>query len=349
MFSPGDKNTSKRRYYGSVNLLDPSHALAPAVQSRRCRVLGLVREAVEKLGRAVWTIDIFEHAAVSEKTADLTQNHITRDVLNLERTGELIIIGRVRGDGKGINLYLPFDMDASHYMPSQPLTWLDEVAQTIEAIWAERVEEARAKEVRPKPFTTGNVRTRIVTSLFYSRKELHKDPQILVNAVKQLADTHDPLLRKIKRKGEKALLWVPAGVTDADIDLGDNYANDAERIGEAVLRVVQRLRRPANVRDIRDEIERDFSLQPDGSSSIFSILSDVSKKLIDTGPVTGRRERINRRIYNVGRTGGDAYYCVEHEQEARVYVKFRQMELCWSTAQAERQLAALEALSPLGC
>lgn len=71
----------------------------------------------------------------------------------------------------------------------------------------------------------------------------------------------------------------------------------------------------------------------------------MSKKVIDTGTVTGRRERINRRIYNVGKIGGDAYYCTENEQEARDYVKFRQVELRWSGAQAEGQLAALEIVS----
>ena len=343
VFSPG--KTHPHRFYGSVNVLDPSHTLAPTVQSRRRRVLGLVRETVEKLGRAVRTVDILAHAATSEKAQGLSQFDITHDVLNLEHTGELKVVGSIRGDGKGINLYLPADLDASRFRPSQPLTWLDEVAQTIELIWAERIDEAAVKGVRPKPFTTGDVRARIVASQFYSRKELQKDPQIVVNAVGQLANTHDPLLRKIKRKGEKAMLWVPVTVADADIDLGNNYANDAERVGEAARRAAKRLGRPVNVRNIRDEIERDFSLQPAGSSSIFSILSDLSKRVIDTGPVTGRRERVNRRIYNVGKIGGDAYYCTENEQEARAYVKFRQTELRWSGAQAEEQLAALETVS----
>jgi hypothetical protein len=343
VFSPG--RTEAHRFYGSVNVLDPGHTSVPTVQSRRRRVLGLVRETVEQLGRAVRTVDILEHAATSEKAHSLSQFDITHDVLNLEQTGELAVVGSIRGDGKGINLYLPADLDKGRFKPSQPLTWLDEVTQTIELMWAERVEEAVAKGIRPKPFTTGDVRARIVASQFYSRKELQKDPQIVVNAVAQLARTRDPLLRKIKRKGEKAMLWVPVGVADADVDLGNNYANDAERVGEAARRAAKRLRRPVNVRDIRDEIERDFSLQPAGASSIFSILSDLSKKLIDTGSVTGRRERVSRRIYNVGRIGGDAYYCTENEQEARAYVKFRQVELRWSGAHAEGQLAALGTVS----
>jgi hypothetical protein len=343
VFSPG--KTSTHRFYGSVNVIDPSHTSVPTVQSRRRRVLGLIHETVEKLGRAVRTVDILEHAATSEKAEGLSQFDITHDVLNLEHTGELTIVGSIRGDGKGINLYLPAGLDASRFRPPKPLTWLDEVAQMIEDMWAERIEEAAAKDIRPKPFTTGDVRARITASQFYSRKELQKDPRIVVNAVAQLARTHEPLLRKIKRKGEKAILWVPVGVADADVDLGDNYANDAERVGEAARRAAKRLRRPVNVRDIRDEIERDFSLQPAGSSSIFSILSDLSKKVIDTGPVTGRRERVNRRIYNIGKIGGDAYYCTENEQDAQAYVKFRQVELRWSGAQAEGQIAALETVS----
>jgi len=343
VFSPG--KTHAQRFYGSVNVIDPNQTSVPTVQSRRQRVLRLVREAAEKLGRAVRTVDILEYTVTSEKDHDLSQADITHNVLSLEQTGELVVVSRVRGDGKGINLYLPADFDEGRFRSSQSLTWLDEVAQTIQVMWAERIKEAMVKSVRPKPFTTGDVRARIIASQFYSRKELQKDPRIVVNAVAQLARTLNPLLRKIKRKGQKAMLWVPVGVADADIDLGDNYVNDAERIGEAVQRAAKRLRRPVNVRDIRDEIERDFSLQPVGSSSIFSILSDLSKKLIDTGSATGRRERVNRRIYNAGRIGGDAYYCTENEQEARAYVKFRQTELQWLGAQAEEQLTALETVS----
>src|SRR5436190_2068615 len=56
VFSPG--KTNAHRFYGSVNVFDPSHTSVPAVQSRRRRVLGVVPEAVANLGRAVRTVDI---------------------------------------------------------------------------------------------------------------------------------------------------------------------------------------------------------------------------------------------------------------------------------------------------
>lgn len=147
------------------------------------------------------SFDILEHAGSSESASGLSESDITHDALSLLETKELAVVGRVRGEGKGLNLYLPSDMDADSYRPKRPLTWLDEVAKAVEALWTERAEEARVKGARPKPLTTGDIRSRIVNSAFHTQREVKKDPQIIVDAVKNLAGTRDPLLRKIKRRG----------------------------------------------------------------------------------------------------------------------------------------------------
>jgi hypothetical protein len=339
VFSP--ESTCKRRFYGSVNVLNPDGAQAPTVQSRRGKVLNLIREVVLKLGRAVRTLDVLAHAATSEKASGLTRSDITHDLLSLEETGELTVVGRVRGDGKGLNLYLPSDMDVGWYKPKQPLTWLDEVAQTVEALWADRVEEAKAKGQRPKPITTGDVRAQIADSPFYSGRELKKDPQVLVDAVKQLSESREPLLRKIKRQGQKALLWAPVGVSNDELDFGGAYANDAERMGAAVARAVERLGRPVIVRDVKDEIERDFSLQPVGRSSVYQALQYASRETFDEYNGNGRRERIIRRVHRVGRVGGNTYYHTRDSPEARAFVEFRQLEFRWNEAGTENELGTL--------
>lgn len=343
VFSPG--SFSRRRFYGSVHVLDPDRTDQPDKRSRRYRVLELVREAVQKHGRAVRSADVLEQAAVSETAGGLKEADITHDVLSLAETGELTVVGRVRGEGTGLNLYLPSGMDAELYRPKEPLTWLDEVASTVESLWVERAEEAKANGGRPKPLTTGDIRARVRNSPFYTQREISKDPQVVVDAVNNLAETRDPLLRKIKRRGQKALLWVPAGVTDDEVDLGGTYANDAERMGAAVERAVKQLGRPVNVRDVKDEVERDFSLQPVGVASVYQALSDASKETVDAGGGRGRLKRVTRRVHRIGRVGGDAYYYTSDSPEARAYVIFRQIELRCAAASVEEHLAAIATAS----
>jgi hypothetical protein len=346
VFSPGCFH--RRRSYGSVHLFDPNDTSPPDTRSRRCRVLGLVREAVQKLGRAVRSADVLEHVASSELAERINEANITHDVLSLAKTGELAVVGHVRGEGKGCNLYLPSDMDADLYRPKRPLTWLDEVAQTVETLWADCVEEAKVKGRLPKPLTTGDIRARVVNSPFHTQYKIKKNPQVLVDAVKNLAGKRDPLLRKIKRRGQKALLWVPVGVEDKEVDFGAAYASDAERMCKAVERAVKRLGRPVSARDVKDEVERDFSLQPAGASSVYEALADASKETVDAGNGRGRQKRVTHHCYTIGRVGRDTYYYTSNAPEARAYVSFRQLELRWSAAGYEEQLNALGTCSLLG-
>jgi len=127
VFSPG--KIGKRSYYGTKSALDAKTAVLPTEQSRRRCVLELVQQIVTKLGRAVRIGDVIEHAGVALDTDDLTPMTITRDILSLKETGELRLTGTIRGDGKGINLYLPAELDPNAFKVREPLTWLEEVAQ----------------------------------------------------------------------------------------------------------------------------------------------------------------------------------------------------------------------------
>jgi len=287
VFSPDNKDAAGRRYYGAYSLLSPGEHTIPSTQSRRRLVLDLVRAAVINLGRAVRCGDVLQHATPNEQASSLNQTEVTRDMLNLERTGDLCVVGTVYGNSEGQKLYIPADMDASQYKPKQPLTRLDEIARTIETLWIEHQEEAAVRGACPKPLTTGEIRAKMVSSRTFSTPKWKRESQFIVEAVKTLAECHSPLLRKIKRPGEKAILWVPVGVEDEGVDLADAYASDAERVGEAVRRAEMRLGRPVNVRDVNDEIERDPSLSPAGSSSLFRILTEVAKRRLPPPLVRG--------------------------------------------------------------
>src|SRR5260370_19298755 len=202
-----------------------------------------------------------------------------------------MVVGGVRGENKGLNLSLPPEIDPSPYLPLRPLTWLDEVAQMVEKLWKDQIEEGAARGVLPRPFTTGDVRARLLNSPFHAQRQIKQDPQIIVDAVKKLSSSSNPLLRCIKRRGQKALLWVPADVTDDKIDFGSFYASDAERMGAAVERAVKRHGRPVTVRDVKDEVDADLTLQPVTTSSLFQTLKYTSRETFDSQDGKGPQKR----------------------------------------------------------
>ena len=325
VFSPGA--FKKRRFYGSVQVLDPNSTDFPNIRSRRFRVLELVRETVQALRRPVRASEVLNQATSSGVHSDLKEFDITHDILSLAEKGEVIIVGRVRGENKGLNLYLPSEIDPSPYLPVRPLTWLDEVAQTVEKLWTDRIEEAAAAGGLPRPFTTGDVRARLLNSPFHTQRQIKQDPQIIVDAVKNLSSSSNPLLRRIKRRGQKALLWLPADVTDDKIDFGSFYASDAERMGAAVERAVKRHGRPVTVRDIKDEVDADLSLHPITTSSLFQTLKYASRETFDSQDGKGPQKRQVQRVADVGRAGGNTYYSVADTVEARGFVDLRRLEL----------------------
>ncbi|MDT5121324.1 MAG: hypothetical protein QOC96_806 [Acidobacteriota bacterium] len=337
VFSPG--RIGKHKYYGSTGVLDPEKSPLPDAVSRRRLVLGIVYRAVEHFDRAVRTGDVIDFVAGLKDEVNIEPEFIIRDMLNLSRTGELTVVGTVRGDEKGINLYLPSDLNPDSYMPTEPLTWLEEVAQAFTELWKEEMNRATEEGRKPRPISIEQVRSWMAASP-------NPHPNLgalcyLPNALSQLAETDDALIRKVERPGKRLLMWAPVGLKDDALDLGDAYASDVERVAGAVERACGRLRRPVTVRDVRDEVEMDPTLAPAGRLQLRSILSDISKETIDAGD-GNRRARVTRRCIYVGKVNGDSYYChnVEATEEACVYVRFRQIEQRWSESVTMREPTA---------
>jgi hypothetical protein len=134
VFLPG--RIGKHRYYGSANILDPSVSPLPDIKSRRQRVLDLVRESVAQLNRAVLIGDVLDYAAGRAEFRNISSESIPRDILGLVPTKDIMLVGTIRGDNRGANLYLPSDLDPDIYMPKEPLTWLELVADSFNEIWA---------------------------------------------------------------------------------------------------------------------------------------------------------------------------------------------------------------------
>lgn len=341
VFSPG--KIGGNRFYGATAVFPSGEAILPNKQTRRGRVMLLVRGAVEHFKRAVRIGDVLDYAAGRPETSDLDAPIIAHDVLSLAETDDLRVVGIVRGEQNGNNLYLPSELDSAFYMPAEPLTWLEEVAQAFNEVWAEHRREAETESRLPRPVSTGEVRACWAATPNAHQKAHERQP--VVNAMGMLAKNsrkQPPLVRKIRRKGEKAILWAPTDFPDKQLDIGYAHASDAERVGIAVQRAVEQLGRPVTVRDVTDEIELDPSLRPASSIPLFQLLSDASKERI-TVSKGRRRPRAVRRVYRIGTVGNVTYYhyngdCLE---EAGAYVELQRVESRWMTMQAEERLGQI--------
>ena len=304
----------------------------------------MVRGAVEHFKRAVRIGDVLDYATGRPGTGDLDAPAITHDVLSLAETEDLRVIGIVRGEQNGNNLYLPSELEPALYMPVKPLTWLEEVAQAFNEVWVEHLKRAETENRLPRPVSTGEVRARWAASPNAHPKARERQP--VVNAMGMLANNsrkQRPLVRKIRRKGEKAILWVPVDTPDDLLDVGYAHASDAERIGTAVKRAVEHLGRPVTIRDVTDEVELDPTLRPASSIPVHKLLTDASKERITVG--RGKRQvRRSKRVYRVGTVGNVTYYHHRAEglEEAHSYVGLQRLESRWLATQAEERLGRIK-------
>lgn len=266
-----------------------------------------MREAVLAAGRALRNEEICEYATRTKRLDDFTTTMFTHDVLSLLQTGELKRAGKVRGDSKGFNLYLPSELDESEYSPAEPLTWLEQVGQAFDSVWRRHLAEAEAENRKPLPVSTGQVRAEWVKMPNAHPKAFESLP--VVNAMIMLSKAtldEPPKFRKIRRRGERNLLWCPPDFTDEMLDSGANYQSDFERIEVAVKRAVATTGRPVTLADVKDEIDLDPDLHPVGNGKIRQILSDAAREFkMDNSQRGGK---MCQRVYRVGMLDNESYY-----------------------------------------
>src|SRR5205085_11386015 len=127
------------------------------------------------------------------------------------------------------------ELDKDAYMPREPLTWVEEVARAFGEVWAEHLRQAQEERRLPRPVSTGEVRACWVSQPGAHAKSRERQPVVDAMPIPALKSRQQPpLVRKIKRKGEKANLWAPIDVPSEELDLGHAYATDTERVGTAV-------------------------------------------------------------------------------------------------------------------
>jgi hypothetical protein len=149
------------------------------------------------------------------------------------------------------------------------------------------------------------------------------------------------IVRKIKRPKQRAMLWAPAEVEDAALDVGDAYVSDTERASEAMRRAESALARPVTLRDVQDQLDLDPSLQLEGSSRLIYVLADAAKERIASGENGGRRNRVVQHVYRVGKVSDVSYYSTSRTPEAEAFIQLKRLELRWSAMRISEEVETL--------
>lgn len=332
------RRIGKRRYYGVVGVLNPDDTNLNDLQSRRRRTFILLRTAVVETGKALKVGEICEFAKTRAEFRDIDPTYVAQDILSLKQTGEVIVIP-IRGDNKGFGLYLPVDFSVEDFTPEEPVSWLEFVLGIFSEIWSEHKSEANSEVNLPLPITTGEVRAKIIASGKFGDKL--DNPKDLVAAMQQLTQTQNPKLTKIKRKGQKAILWIPRGVEQNAVNLGQAYAHDTERIEEAVRRASIRLERPVNISEITEEIDFDPSLKPVSSRNYQILISDLSRRNTWRNRLR-QQTKTTVKVHQVGLLSSHAYFHYTDEPEACAFVKYRLLEQKWSLLNPLEEINNLE-------
>lgn len=246
------EKVGKFYYYGLIGLLDSNEVNLDSFQSVRYKVLKLVQIAVIENNRALQMGEIIEFAKDFAEYEKLEPKLISRSIMSLKETGELIKIS-MRGNEKGFGVYLPKEFNPDDYLSQEPLTWLEFTLNIFDEIWKEHLLHAQNSNTKPLPISTREIREKIIESKQFAEKL--SDSTTLINAMQQLAKTNKPSLRKIKRPNEKTLFWLPMNIKDSEVDLGNFYIHDAERLEEAVRRAGIRFSRPVNLSEIKEEVK----------------------------------------------------------------------------------------------
>jgi hypothetical protein len=341
------------------------HALAhlPFGLSRRQRTLSLCGRAVVALDRAVRASDVWRHAqeyaAAEIVFSGLTQELIIRDLLNLSRTGELVVIAEVRGrraDGRNLVVPKVFVCERADWTPKAPLTWLDYVVEQIRHLLEQR---KRDDETSPtQAFSTKELRARLledatedvpVATGRYGVDLEH--PMTVTRALRQLAKSNNPLVCSVP---QRLAMWTLA---QADVCVGGlcPYSSDTDRLIAAAQCATARTGSPVvTADDIKLEIEGDAALTLTGNGSVATMLSDLAKENIASakGHRVMRREQ---RLRRVGTLGGHAAYWVstgEKDEEsllhAEALVALNGVTCAVERARITNRIVALESvISPI--
>jgi hypothetical protein len=256
------------------------------------------------MGRAVRVVDVIAFAENKPEYAHLRPEAIKVALFDSHALGRLSAL-RVHGQYK--HLYLPADLNPEDYTPSDPISWLEWMKAAFQYLWDEHVQEAEYQGRLPRPITTRQVRTRL-GEMNCDDPKLLADQGSVVNALWYLARSRTPAVRRISREGRKTLFWCPASVSDTELDIGNAYATDLERIAAAVARAAARHERPVTLHEIEREIDDDPELRLKTCTPVSKAIGWAVKYIDQDGNLKRNGRRNSGVLLSVGRLRGKALY-----------------------------------------
>lgn len=315
-------------------------------KSARQRTLDSVRMAVDDLGRPVLLGDLLDWIQDNGGDIELDREQIQRSVASLIKTEDLEVLQKVRGGGsRGQNLFAPADCDFDDQTIEQAVsTWLEFVLRAFQQVWERREDAAENADRGVRPPNTAAVREEAMALGEYEDK--FENPQLLINALRQLAATDHPRIRSIKRPGKKRLLWAPIEVANEDLDLGNAHASDVERITEALKRAERHVGGPVPRSEIQAEIDQDPALRPAGESSVASILSDAAKTTVDDGQGS-RVDRVNQAVHLIGTIDNHAHYATDDGDLTRRLFQCKAIKRSWQEDSLSGRVESVEEQMPV--
>ncbi len=326
--------------------------------SRCVRTLSLCGRAVMMHGRGVRASEVWQYATTfapgDVHVGALTRKRVVHDLLSLTASKRLRAIGSVRGatqDGRKLLVPSRWVTDASSWVPTEPITWLDYGVEAMRRMlgpadrnmftakelraFLEKDIEARQAEGRATPVgNTSSLRVR--------------------TALVSLAESREPVVRQVPGRDAVWMLVGPTPKDEASV-VAEPYATESDRVVEAARRVTQLSRCPVvNASDLRDAILADPQLALSGITKIADVLADLAKERVDCG----NRRRVARRTQRVRKVGvmhGSAVYWVatgidddERLEAARRLVECRGVNAAVTRGRFVERIAALEnAHSPI--
>jgi hypothetical protein len=275
--------------------------------SDRAWALALTNLAVARLGRAVRRADVEEEMHRQDAGRASGAARLTRALGSLLETGDLEEVGRVRGVASGLVLFVPRGLPHDEYKLSEPISWLDQLAEMVEELWAEHAQRAVEDRVRPTGLTTQLIRERVLARGLGERIRGHG---WLVSALTSLATWGEPRLRRVRgpRFGRRyTTLWVPAWVPGDVVSAEAGFPTDAARLQEAIRRAAMKTLLPvATTKEVLAEIARDPQLALRSRRPAHVVLADWARPL----RVGGSRRRALEIGVCVGVVAGRAWYCL---------------------------------------
>lgn len=270
--------------------------------------LRLVESAFERLRRPLRVRDLYEEA-VEQGVPELVTDRLSSTLSRLIQYGFLTDVGRVRGIRSGGTRQVVPAGRTHEAVCRGVASWPQRVVDAMLVLWAEHAAEASSRGVLPLPVSTVELRQRLAQDPA-NAADLGR-PNGLPSVIRNLLKLNEPPVRTIGGRSRTGSFFVPADVSNAEVDISSLVLNsDSDRVVEAARRAAVTYGRPlVTRREILAEIDRDSALTLSGPTSRARAIDRITQSTLYQAAGRHHARRV-QRVSVVGRIGWRAHYCL---------------------------------------